>query len=100
MFEKAGEIMDFQNKTALITGASAGIGRATAIKFAQCGAAVVIVDINEEGLLAVEREVREFTDKVLSVVCDVANEEEVKNTVKLVSERFGGVDILINNAGI
>ena len=92
--------MDFQNKTALITGASAGIGRATAIKFAQCGAAVVIVDINEEGLAAVEREVREFTDNVLSIVCDVANEDEVKNTVKLASEKFGGVDILINNAGI
>ena len=49
--------MNFNKKVALITGASAGIGRATAIKFAQCGARVVIVDINEEALQNVKKEV-------------------------------------------
>lgn len=92
--------MNFQGKVALITGASAGIGRATAIKFAMCGAKVVIVDINKDGLIEVEKEIREYSENVLSFVVDVADEEAVYDTVNSVKESFGGVDILINNAGI
>ncbi len=92
--------MDFKGKVALITGASAGIGRATAIKFAQCGAKTVIVDINEEALSGVEKELREYSDDVLSIVCNVGDEQKVHEAVRLAEESFGGVDILINNAGI
>ena len=92
--------MDFQGKVALITGASAGIGRAAAIKFAMCGAKVVIVDINEAGLQSVKNEILQYTGDVLSFVTDVANEEAVNNTVDAVIKQFGSVDILVNNAGI
>ena len=92
--------MNFQGKVALITGASAGIGRAAAIKFAMCGAKVVIVDINAEGLQGVKNEILQYTDDVLSFVTDVANEDEVNNTVDAVIKQFGSVDILVNNAGI
>ena len=92
--------MNFQGKVALITGASAGIGRAAAIKFAMCGAKVVIVDINAEGLQGVKNEILQYTDDVLSFVTDVANEDAVNNTVDAVIKRFGSVDILVNNAGI
>ena len=92
--------MDFNKKVALITGASAGIGRAAAIKFAQCGAKVVIVDINEELLLSVKCEVEEYTSDVLALVCNVADEARVHEVISEVNEKFGGVDILVNNAGI
>ena len=92
--------MNFQGKVALITGASAGIGRAAAIKFAMCGAKVVIVDINEAGLQSVKNEILQYTDNVLSFVTDVANEDAVNNTVDAIIKQFGGVDILVNNAGI
>jgi len=92
--------MNFNGKVALITGASAGIGRAAAIKFAMLGARVVIVDINEERLNSVKNEILQYTDEVLAFVCDVANEEAVNNTVEAVVKQLGGVDILVNNAGI
>ena len=92
--------MDFNGKVALITGASAGIGRATAIKFAMDGAKVVIVDINEKGLSNVKSEILKYTSDVLSFVTDVADENAVNRTVDEVKRQFGGVDILVNNAGI
>ena len=70
--------MNFNGKVALITGASAGIGRATAIKFAKCGAKVIIVDINEEKLESVKNEILPYTDEVLSIVCNVGDEIRVK----------------------
>lgn len=92
--------MDFGKKVALITGASTGIGRATAIKFAQCGARVVIVDINGEMLEGVKQEIEQYTTDVLALVCDVSDEERVHEVFAETKARFGGVDILVNNAGI
>ena len=92
--------MDFNGRVALVTGASIGIGRATAINFAKNGAKVVIVDINGEGLLSVEKEIREFTDDVLSFCLDVSDEEAVNSSVASAIKHFGGIDILVNNAGI
>ena len=92
--------MEFQGKTAIVTGASAGIGRATAIKFAEEGANLVLVDIDGEKLKAVEESVRALGANVLSFSCDIADEESVKNVVATAIERFGKVEILVNNAGI
>ena len=59
--------MNFNNKTALITGAAVGIGRATAIKLATNGANVVLVDINPETLACVKEELKEYADQILTI---------------------------------
>lgn len=92
--------MNFKNRTALVTGAAVGIGRATAIKFAQNGANVIITDINAEKLDSVKKEIEEYTQNVMSFVCDVCDEEAVYDIVKKAEEKFGTVDILVNNAAI
>ena len=91
---------DFTGKTAVITGAGAGIGKAVSIMFAQNGAKVVLVDIDTEKLESVKKEIEEYTKSVLAVKCDIGNEAEIYDTVKKAEEAFGGVDILINNAAI
>lgn len=92
--------MDFANKTAIITGAAVGIGKATAIQLATYGANVVMVDMNAETLLAAEAEVKAVSDKVMAVVCDVTDIAAVNACVERATERFGGVDILVNNAAL
>ena len=92
--------MDFKNKTAIITGASVGIGRAVALKLAQNGAKVALLDINYEKLESVKKEIEEYTKDVLVYDCDVSNEEKVSDVVKDAEEKFGRIDILVNNAAL
>ena len=91
--------MRFVNKTALITGAAVGIGRATAIKLASEGANVVLLDLNTEGLEKVRAEIGR-PDAVQTITCDVSDERAVEDGVRQATERFGRVDILINNAAL
>ena len=84
-----------ENKIAIITGGAAGIGAATSIKFAAEGAKVVIWDLNEEKGKTLASEIGADFDKVNS-----ANYMEVENAAKKVYEKYGRIDILINNAGI
>lgn len=90
---------NFSGKTALITGAAVGIGRAAALLFAHRGAKVVLVDINREKLAAVEKEIASVTD-VAAFPCDVSDEARVNEVASEVLRRFGKVDILINNAAL
>ena len=92
--------MDFTNKTALITGASVGIGRAVALKLAQNGAKVVLFDINYEKLDSVKKEIEEYTKDVLIFECDISDENKVYECVAEAEKTFGGIDILVNNAAI
>lgn len=92
--------MNFTGKTALVTGAASGIGRATAIKFAQNGAKVVLVDVNADKLENVKKEIEEYTGEVIALKCDISNESEVYETVKKAESVFSNVDILINNAAV
>lgn len=92
--------MNFSNKTAVVTGAAVGIGRATAIKLAQNGANVVLVDINIEKLENVKKEIEKYTKNVIALKCDVSNESEVHKTVKKAESSFNNIDILINNAAV
>ena len=85
------------NKTAVITGASRGIGAAVARKFAQCGANVALLARSATELDALAAEIGE---QALSLVCDVANYEDVQRALKQCVEHFGGLDICVNNAGI
>lgn len=92
--------MDFQNKVVLITGAAVGIGRACALQFAKSGATVILVDYNAETLSKTEAEIRNITDKVLSFVCDVSDQNTVTQVVAASIGRFERIDILVNNAAL
>ena len=91
--------MRLQGKTAIITGAASGIGKATAIRFAAEGATVVISDINSERLELVTQMIIAQGGKALSAVADVRNKEQVESMVNLALEHFERIDILVNNAG-
>ena len=87
-------------KTAIITGASSGIGRATALLFAHEGARLVLADMNEEQLIRVRDEIAATKGAVIIRKTDVSSEEEVKDLIGLAIETFAAIDILVNNAGI
>ena len=90
-----------ENKTALITGASRGIGRAIALKMAENGAGVAVIYAgNRESAEETCKFAEKFSVKAKAYRCDVADGEAVKACVKQVIEDFGGIDILVNNAGI
>ncbi len=89
--------MDVTGKTVVITGASRGIGAATAKVFSQAGANVVLLARSGEAIGAIAREIGETA---LAVTCDVGSWSQVKGAVDQAVYRFGGVDVLINNAGV
>jgi NAD(P)-dependent dehydrogenase (short-subunit alcohol dehydrogenase family) len=90
----------FEGKVAFLTGASSGIGRATAISFASAGADVVLVDIDEDGLEETARLVEERDRRVLSIKADVTRDDEVKAAVERAVATFDRIDVAFNNAGI
>ena len=89
-----------EGKVAIVTGAASGMGRATARLFADEGAKVAAMDIHQEPLDEVVREIEEAGYPVQGWRLDVADREAVERAVAEVAETFGGIDILINNAGI
>lgn len=91
---------EFENKSVFITGASSGIGRATAIAFAQEGAQVAIVARRAEELEKTAREIARKGGRVEPFVGDVTDEAFVKQAVESAVERLGGIDVLVNAAGI
>lgn len=91
--------MDYSDKVVVITGASSGIGRESALKFAKLHATVVLVSRNKNKLEEVAKELSKFQTQVLVYVCDVSQKEQVAQMSKQVLEKFSTVDILVNNAG-
>lgn len=90
-----------KGKCAVITGASRGIGKSIAIKFAKEGANIVInYRNNEEEALKVKKELEELGSKALVVKADISELKEAENLIKEAKKEFGRVDILVNNAGI
>ncbi len=92
--------MRLQNKIAIITGAGSGIGRATAIVFAHEGAKIVVADYKPEGGEETVKMITEAGGKAVFSQTDVSKEEQVKAMVQMAVEKFGGLDILFNNAGV
>jgi NAD(P)-dependent dehydrogenase (short-subunit alcohol dehydrogenase family) len=88
------------NKVALITGGASGIGRATAILFAQEGASVAIADIDIEGGQSAVTEIALAAGKAIFILCDVTRAEDCRKAVEETVAAFGGLHILFNNAGI
>ncbi len=86
------------SKVAFVTGAASGIGKAIAQRLAHDGACVVIADLDESKAQAVAREIGS-TDVAIGVGMDVRNENAVKNALDRAVLAFGGVDIVVNNAG-
>ena len=89
-----------KDKVVVITGASSGIGKAMAIKYAMQQSKVVIAARTIDKLKAVAMEISTFTPSVLTVQADVSKEEDCKMLIEKTIQEFGKIDILINNAGI
>ncbi|HMD13413.1 MAG TPA: SDR family NAD(P)-dependent oxidoreductase, partial [Bacteroidota bacterium] len=87
-------------KSAIITGASSGIGRASALLFAREGANLVLADVNETNLCLVRDEIANMGGAVIIRKTDVSSEDEIKTLISLALEKFTNIDILVNNAGI
>jgi NAD(P)-dependent dehydrogenase (short-subunit alcohol dehydrogenase family) len=88
--------MDLKGKVAVVTGAASGIGRATALRFAQEGAAgLVLADLNMAGLKPLAEQV-----KGLAVACDVSREADIQRVVREAEEKHGRIDVYFSNAGI
>lgn len=92
--------MQLENTIALITGAGNGIGQATAIRFAQEGAKLVLADLDEAGLTATQQQVAEAGGEASVVVGNVTSREDAQQMVDTAVSSYGGLTILINNAGI
>ncbi len=91
---------EMQGKVALITGASSGIGRATALKFASKGASVALVARRAEKLAEVVETIEAQGGRAKAIVADVTRPAEIERVVRETVETFGGIDVLVNAAGI
>ena len=91
--------MNLKNKTVLITGGAKGIGLATAKRILEQGSMVILWDFDRESLDETTKNFHNNGFEVFSQVCDVTNKEQIYENARIIDEKFGGIDILINNAG-
>ena len=93
--------MKLQGKTAVVTGASRGVGRAVAIAYAREGARIVVnFSSNQDAAVATVKEIEALGSEAILYKADVSDKEEANGLISAAKERFGSVDILVNNAGI
>src|SRR3972149_9361236 len=94
------ELFSLKDRVAIITGSASGFGRATAKLFAEAGASVVLASRRADKLQIVADEIAVMGGNALVVQTDVTVEARVKHLVERTLERFGRIDVLVNNAGI
>ena len=93
-------MLRLENRVALITGAASGIGKAIALRFADEGANVSLVDIDKQSIFDLAEKIKKSGKKAVSIPCDVTNELQVYQAVEQTVKEFGALHILVNNAGI
>lgn len=91
---------NLEGKIALVTGSASGIGRATAVEFAKRGCVLALVDVNERGLAECKSAVETLGVKAESFICDVSDKTTMEKLARDVQSSLGGVDILVNCAGV
>lgn len=89
-----------ENKIAVVTGAGSGIGKATAMKFAESGAKVGLIDIKEENAKKIKEEIESLGGEAIVLEADTANPEQMKKSVAAIGDKWGKIDIVFANAGI
>lgn len=92
--------MDLKNKVAIVTGARRGMGRTHALVLAGAGAKVVLADISKEDCQKIVEEIKKNGGEAIAVKCDVSKKEEVDEMVGATIDKWGKIDVLVNNAGI
>lgn len=93
-------LFDLTGKTAVVTGASSGLGASAAVAYARAGADVALLARRVEKLKEIQEDIEKTGRKAIAVGCDVTEETSVKEAMKTVLDTFGHIDILLNNAGV
>ncbi|MGO9085038.1 MAG: SDR family NAD(P)-dependent oxidoreductase [Candidatus Sulfotelmatobacter sp.] len=97
---RAGELLSLKGKAAIVTGAASGIGRAIAVRLAEMGASVAVLDKNVEGGKETVSLITQSGGEATFISCDVSSQAECREAVQQVIATFGHIDILCNNAGV
>jgi NAD(P)-dependent dehydrogenase (short-subunit alcohol dehydrogenase family) len=93
-------VREFAGKTVVVTGAAGGLGRAMALRFAAAGASVAALDRDQQGLAATVDQMAGAGKRVIAVLCDVTQPGDCVDAIAAARRAFGGIDVVINNAGI
>lgn len=93
-------MFSLKDKTAIITGGGSGIGKAISLLFARQGATVYILDYDKKSAAEVAEQAGKEGGKAIAAGCDVSNQQQVKETVANIAQEAGGIQLLVNNAGI
>ncbi len=94
------EMFDLSGEKAIVTGAARGLGEQMALALAEAGADVAVVDVNIDAACRVTDHIRNIDRDSIAIKADVTKVADVENMVKVTKDRFGKIEILINNAGI
>lgn len=99
-FIPSSTLFELSGQVAIVTGAARGIGQAIALRLADAGAAIVAVDLTEEGCGDTVAQVTAMGGKVVAVGADISRSDDIEHIVRSAREAFGGIDILVNNAAL